>query len=290
MRGAGAPTSMPTSPKTKNPPFWAKYRLLDGSWIPSTLEREQEKSMSLSIHPLDLGDLEVDASFVNWQTGCGTNFWVPTTAWLIQGAERPILVDSSFRSVEDALSNQGLTARRSQQQTLEYQLGKHGLKPGDIGYLLHTHVHMDHAGQDILLPNAKILLQRRELQHASAPNIYPVPFYDRLNVARLVNDLWNRVEILDGEMEPFPGIRCVPMPGHTPGHQAIYVATQSGTAIVCGDAAMNVAVNVDKQVPPGYLDNMADVMSGLRKLQREGKHILPTHDPDVFSKYPNGVA
>ena len=41
--------------------------------------------MYLSIHPLDLGDLEVDASFVNWQTGCGTNSWFPTTAWLIQG-------------------------------------------------------------------------------------------------------------------------------------------------------------------------------------------------------------
>jgi hypothetical protein len=29
------------------------------------------------------------------------------------------------------------------------------------------------SGQDILLPNAKILLQRKELQHAAAPNIYP---------------------------------------------------------------------------------------------------------------------
>src|SRR5271170_568482 len=106
--------------------------------------------MSLSIHPLDLGVLELDVSFVNWQTGCGTKAWFPTTAWLVLGSERPILVDSSFRSVEDALSNQGLTARRSPQQTLEYQLGKHGLKPADIGYLLHTHVHMDHAGQDLL--------------------------------------------------------------------------------------------------------------------------------------------
>ena len=119
--------------------------------------------------------------------------------------------------------------------------------------------------------------------------MYPVPFYDRLNV-RLVNDLWNRVEILDGEMEPFPGIRCIPMAGHTPGHQAVYVATPSGTTIICGDAAMNVAVNVHKLVPPGFLDDMADTMSGLRKLQREGKHILPTHDPDVFRKYPDGVA
>ncbi len=47
--------------------------------------------MSLSIHPLDLGDLELDVSFVNWQTGCGTKSWFPTTAWLISGAERPSL-------------------------------------------------------------------------------------------------------------------------------------------------------------------------------------------------------
>jgi N-acyl homoserine lactone hydrolase len=245
--------------------------------------------MSLSIHPLDLGDLELDVSFVNWQTSCGTKSWYPTTAWLILGAEKPILVDSSFRSVEDALSNQWQVARRSELQTLENQLSKHGLKPADIGYLLHTHLHMDHAGQDVLLPNATILVQRKELQNAAAPNIYPVPFYDRLNVARLVHDMWSRVEILDGDMEPFAGVRCVPLPGHTPGHQAIYVATQSGTAIICGDAAMNVAVNVDQQIPPGFLDNMGDTMNGLRKLRREGKHILPTHDPEVFQKYPQGV-
>jgi N-acyl homoserine lactone hydrolase len=250
----------------------------------------EEEMMFFTIRALDLGDLELDISFVNWQIGCGTRSWFPTTAWLILGAERPILVDSSFRSVEDALSNQGMTARRSQQQTLGYQLGKHGLKPADIGYLIHTHVHMDHAGQDVLLPNAKILLQRKELQYAAAPNMFPVPFYDRLNVARLVHDLWGRVEILDGETEPFAGIRCVPMPGHTPGHQAVYVTTASGPAIICGDAAMNVSVNVDKQVPPGFLDSMSDTMLGLRKLQREGKHILPAHDPEVFTKYPNGVA
>ncbi len=52
---------------------------------------------------------------------------------------------------------------------------------------------------------------------------------------------------------------------------------------------MNVAVNVEKQVPPGFLDSMPDTMSGLRKLRQDGNHILPTHDPDVFRKYPEGV-
>jgi hypothetical protein len=53
---------------------------------------------------------------------------------------------------------------------------------------------------------------------------------------------------------------------------------------------MKLAVNVDKQIPPGFLDSMTDTMLGLRKLKREGKYILPTHDPEVFIKYPNGIA
>ena len=245
--------------------------------------------MALTVYPLDLGDIELDTSFVNWQTDCGTKIWTPTTAWLITGSDKPILVDSSFRDVDDARNQQGLVCRRSPEQTLEAQLAKHGLKPVDIGYLVHTHLHMDHAGQDYLLPNARILVQRKELQNAAAPNFFPAPFYDRVNVARLIDPLWKQVDILDGEGELFPGIRAVAMPGHTPAHQAIYVDTPSGTTIIAGDAAMNVAVNVRRQVAPGIVDNMADVMNGLRRLAKEGKHILPTHDPEVFALYPDGV-
>lgn len=148
---------------------------------------------------------------------------------------------------------------------------------------------MDHAGQDYLLPNARIVAQRREIQNAAAPNIFPVQFYDRLNVARIVSDFWTRVEVLDGDAELFPGIRAVVTPGHTPGHQTIYVDTASGTTIIAGDAAMNLEYNVKQLIPPGFLDNMADAMNGLRQLARDGKHILPTHDASVFELYPNGV-
>lgn len=248
--------------------------------------------MALTIHPLDLGDIQLDHSFVVWQTDCGRSIWTPTTAWLILGSAKPMLVDSSFRDVDAAQTNQGLVCRRSSDQTLETQLARHGLKPSDIGYLLHTHLHMDHAGQDYLLPNARILIQRRELQHAAAPNFYPAPFYDRVNVARLIDPLWKQVELLDGDVELFPGIRAVSMPGHTPAHQTFSVKTASGTAIIAGDAAMNVAFNVKKQMAPGIVDNMADTMNGLRRLAQEmadGKRILPTHDPEVFNLYPQGI-
>lgn len=246
--------------------------------------------MALTVHPLDLGDIQLDRSFTVWQTGCGELDWFPAAGWLILGADHPIVVDTGFRSVEDAKTLQGLTCRRTAEQGLAAQLSKHGITPEQVGTLIHTHVHMDHAGQDHLLTRSKIFVQRRELQNAAAPNMFPVPFYDRLNVARLVHDHWNRVEVLDGDQEVYPGVRCVPMPGHTPGHQAVYVATESGTTIIAGDAAMNVRFNVKQGIPPGFLDDMAQTMDGIRRLQRDGKHVLCAHDQEVFSAYPQGVS
>jgi len=231
--------------------------------------------MALSVHPLDVGDLELDASFLTWQTDCGTKVWAPTTAWLVLGAGKPILVDSSFRSVEDAKVQQGLVCRRSPEQELPAQLARHGLTPEDIGLLVHTHVHMDHAGQDHLVPNARILVQRRELQNAAAPDMYPAPFYDRLNVARLVHEHWPRVDLLDGEAEVAPGVRCVPMPGHTPAHQAVYVATASGTAIIAGDAAMTVRFNINKGIAPGFFDDMVLAAARIRANTATSSLLLP---------------
>ena len=47
--------------------------------------------MPLSVHPLSLGELELDHSFVVWQTNIGQKIWSPTTAWLVLGASSPIL-------------------------------------------------------------------------------------------------------------------------------------------------------------------------------------------------------
>jgi len=248
--------------------------------------------MTLTVHPLDLGDLQLDMTFWAWQTSPGTPQWRPTTAWLVLGGDEPLLVDSSFRSVADAAAEQGLSARRSPGQELGFQLQRHGLEPGDVKAVVHTHLHMDHAGQDAELPEARIFVRRSELQNAAAPNIYPRPFYDRLNVARLVHDLADRVEVLDDDAEIAPGVRTRSVPGHTPGHQVVLVDTPAGQAIIAGDAAMDLELNVRHGIPPGFLDSMSDTMTGLRMLAAAdagGAHVLCTHDAAVFERYPDGV-
>jgi len=238
----------------------------------------------LTVHPLLLGEVEVDHTFVAWAQSPGRRLWIPTTAYLLLGAEAPILVDASFRDAAAFTAASGVPARRLAGQELEAQLARHGLEPGDVGYVLHTHLHHDHTGLDGRLPNARILVQRAELRYAAAPQ-FPVPFFDRTDIAALVGPLWHRVELLDGEGELFPGVRTVHTGGHTPAHQMVYVDTPDGRAIITGDAAYVKALNVDQQVPSGYWVDLPAVMAGLRRIAADSEGIvLPMHDRAVFAE------
>jgi N-acyl homoserine lactone hydrolase len=254
-----------------------------------TADRSSSPTSTLTIQPLLLGEVEVDHSFVGWATDPGRRLWIPTTAYLLLGADAPILVDASFRDPVAFTAASGVPARRSREQELEAQLAGFGLEPGDIGYILHTHLHHDHSGLDSRLPEARILVQRRELQYASAP-LFPVAFFDRTDIAALVGPLWERVELLDGEQQLFDGVRTVHTGGHTPGHQMVYVDTPQGRAIITGDAAYTADLNVGAQVPSGYWVDLPDAMAALRRIATDSQGIvLPMHDRSVYGRYPQGV-
>jgi glyoxylase-like metal-dependent hydrolase (beta-lactamase superfamily II) len=244
---------------------------------------------TLTVHPLLLGEVEVDHTFLMWASQPGTRLWIPTTAYLILGAEAPILVDASFRDAAEFTAASGVPARRTPEQELDVQLARHGLEPGDIGYVLHTHLHHDHTGLDARLPGAKILIQRAELQYAAAPQ-FPVPFFDRTDIAALIGTLWERVELLDGESMLFPGVRTVHTGGHTPGHQMVYLDTLQGRAIITGDAAYVAELNVANGIPSGYWVDLPDTMAALRRIAADSEGIvLPMHDRSVHERYAEGI-
>ena len=242
--------------------------------------------MALTIFPVHLGETQVDFSMLVWQTNCGEKNWGPVLSWLILGSEKPILVDTGFRSADDL--SKVVPARQSEEQTLEAQLARHDLTPGDIGYVIQTHLHVDHAGLTYKLESAEVFVQRRELEFAQAP-LFPAAFYDQTDIGRLVGDLAPRVTLLDGDTELFPGIRTIVTEGHTAAHQMVFVDLPSGTAAVCGDAAYNVAYNVDAGVPPGYYYNLRAVSEELELLKQQ-KYVLPVHDQAVYERYVDGVS
>jgi glyoxylase-like metal-dependent hydrolase (beta-lactamase superfamily II) len=168
----------------------------------------------------------------------------------------------------------------------------HGIEPADVKTVILTHLHYDHCGNCAQLPNARILVQRRELMAAAAPvgpAALPIGgkslFYDRADVAELVDPLWDRLELVEGDCNPFPGIDCVLYEdSHTPGHQCVFVKTGQGTAAIVGDIARKVDLNIRQSIPPGIYYNLEKMRSALADIARRADIILPTHDWDTLTR------
>ena len=121
-----------------------------------------------------------------------------------------------------------LTPVMRPEDSLLHRLGELGVDPRDIQYVINTHLHFDHAGNNDLLGGATFFVQRDQYEFAKDNPSFP-------------NQYWNlpalRYELLDGVAEPLPGVRVIPTPGHTPGHQSVLLRLpNTGAVIVCGDA------------------------------------------------------
>jgi N-acyl homoserine lactone hydrolase len=102
------------------------------------------------------------------------------------------------------------------------------LIPRDVSAVINTHLHFDHCGGNRLFPGTPIYVQRSERAAAREPG-YTVPEWVEFDGAEYVE--------LDGAGEILPGIRVVPTPGHTAGHQSVLVDTEDGLVVVAGDVA-----------------------------------------------------
>ncbi len=131
--------------------------------------------MALEIKILDYGDVEqLESSFLVLGRDCGRTRRVPVFGFLILGGTWPVVVDTGYRSnqiMETTLHVRGL---QSHETMIENQLKKHGLRMGDVRYVLHTHLHIDHAGKDDLFPmNTAVVINRKELEYSVSGLMHP---------------------------------------------------------------------------------------------------------------------
>jgi len=100
--------------------------------------------------------------------------------------------------------------------------------PRDVVCVINTHLHFDHCGGNRLFAGTPIYVQRREREAARTED-YTIPEWVEFEGATYVQ--------LEGEHEVLPGVRVVPTPGHSPGHQSVLIETDAGLAVVAGDVA-----------------------------------------------------
>jgi N-acyl homoserine lactone hydrolase len=116
---------------------------------------------------------------------------------------------------------------------LEDALAEHGIAVADVTGAANCHLHFDHSGQNGKIPSGvPIFVQRAEWAMVHEPD-YTVPGW--IDVPGL------SYELLDGELEVAPGIRLIPTPGHTAGHQSLVVGAPDATAVLAGQAVQSRA-------------------------------------------------
>jgi N-acyl homoserine lactone hydrolase len=101
--------------------------------------------------------------------------------------------------------------------------------PREVVCVINTHLHFDHCGGNRLFPGVPIHVQARELVDARSVVDYTVREWVDFEGATCVEHR--------GEAEVLPGLRLLPTPGHSIGHQAVLVDTEEGLNVLGGDVA-----------------------------------------------------
>jgi glyoxylase-like metal-dependent hydrolase (beta-lactamase superfamily II) len=118
-------------------------------------------------------------------------------------------------------------------RTLKSQLAAIGFAPDKINYLALSHFHGDHVGNANDYAASVWLVQKTEYDAMFGPNVAPGsgnPSY------RLLKN--SKTQILQGDHDVFGDGAVVlkSTPGHTPGHQSLYVRlAKSGGIVLSGD-------------------------------------------------------
>jgi N-acyl homoserine lactone hydrolase len=183
--------------------------------------------------------------------------------------------------------------------TIDAQLGKVGLKPSDINYVILGHMHLDHAGNASKFPNATIIVQRDEIINAFWPKPgYAGPYIpgDLAGLRAPVGSnlpAKQKVIELNGDLDLFGdgSILIHRNVGHTPGSQMALVRLPKTGAIVLTSDAAYLPENFEKDLLPSVslAYDPAGIMQGYQwiKMMRdvEGAKVFMAHDAEGYKQH-----
>jgi glyoxylase-like metal-dependent hydrolase (beta-lactamase superfamily II) len=210
----------------------------------------------LRLHALNGGNFRLD--------GGAMHGVVPKTLWSrlvscdeknrVEYTTRVILIETAGRRVLVETGNGDKFPSKWKEiygiyhdRAVTHALAEIDVRPDDIDVVVMTHLHFDHAGgttararggaADAVEPvfrRARHVVQRREWQDATHPHERNRASYLAENILPL--EQAHLVELVDGEVEVAPGVRVIPTPGHTPGHQSVLLGPPGGPrALFLGD-------------------------------------------------------
>jgi glyoxylase-like metal-dependent hydrolase (beta-lactamase superfamily II) len=223
---------------------------------------ETETKSSLKLYIFDCGMLRFDSIESFSVSDDETNirdFIVP--CYVVEHENGRLLWDGGLPSKTadvDGWQGKGMLSRLD--RTFSEQLPEIGLDMSSFDYAAYSHMHFDHVGVANEVIGAKLIIQQEEYDAAFADEV-TVPGFD----PSLYSNLKDAERILiDGDHDVFGDsrVRVISAPGHTPGHQVLFIDLEnSGPVVLSGDLYHLAISRQDRRVPAFNVDKAMTLAS-----------------------------
>lgn len=175
----------------------------------------------------------------------------------------------------------------SRKDSVLNQLKSIGMSPSDIKYIALSHTHFDHSGHANMLKDATWLVQGSEYDFITSEETQKT----NADIYNAIKELGN-VQKLNGDFDVFGDGSVVIklMPGHTPGHQVLYLdLPENGPTLLTGDLYHLYENREYKRVPSFNfdVDQTLKSMDAFEAFAKEnGAKVYIQHSKEDFNKMP----
>lgn len=212
---------------------------------------------------------------------------------LVEGPDALVLIDTGIGNKEEEKFREIYGVENEGDPTaLEDAIREAGFEPADVGVVIDTHLHFDHAGGNTVLradgriepafERARYVVQKGEWEFAHLDNERIRGSYFRRNFDSIRES--GLFDFVEGPAEIVPGVHVVPTPGHTPHHQSVLIESEGRTAFYLADL---VPTSAHLPLPwiMGYdvepLVTLETKREWLTKARQEGWLLVFEHDPEI---------
>lgn len=258
--------------------------------------REKRKSSGIELHLFQTGTLKTKTKYIKMNQG-DEPFEIPVPWFLLKHPQGNVVIDGG-NAAEAAIDKRGHWGAvvdaydpvMGLSDNCVDQLRLVGVTPGDVRFVVQSHLHLDHTGAIGRFPKAQHIVQRAEYDYAYAPHWFAKGAYIRADFDRPGVD-W---KFLGGEFTDHfdlfgDGVlKMIFTPGHSPGHQSFLVTLpKTGPVLLTIDAAYTVD-HWNNTALPGLVTSSvqaADSVAKLRKIAKETSALVITgHDPEDWAR------
>ncbi|MEQ8497662.1 MAG: N-acyl homoserine lactonase family protein [Gammaproteobacteria bacterium] len=227
----------------------------------------------IKLYQVSSGVLQLDKGWFTAMRDVGKMIKVPVAMYIIDHPRGLIVYDTGNNvAVSDGRCEsywgkvcQAFLPIQKREEVIDKWLEKFGYTTDDVKYVILSHMHLDHAGNMEMFPNATHVVQKVELKTAW----WPERFQSAAFVLGDFDDARNFKYLeLTGDFDLFGdgSVVVLDTKGHTQGHQSLMVRLDNtGTLFLAGDAVYTP--ENEAGVIPGITWNTYESMKSIDRLK-----------------------